>query len=206
MYKNIIFDFDGVIVDSVDIKTDAFVLLYEKYGKRISDRVKDYHLKNNGISRFEKFKYFEEILLKKKIDSERISVLSENFSKLVLDMVINSNYIPGALNFIKNNINLNQFICTGTPQDEIDVIVEKRNIKKYFNGVYGSPKNKIELIKNIISDFEINISETVFFGDSISDYIAAKSYNMDFIGITIDKSLFPNHINIYKDFLKVNFD
>ena len=53
-----IFDFDGVLVDSVELKTIAFVHLYEEYGSHIVDLVIAFHCKNGGMSRFEKFKYF----------------------------------------------------------------------------------------------------------------------------------------------------
>ena len=58
MIKNIIFDYDGTIADSVNIKTEAFAELYRNYGKDIESKVVKYHLNNGGVSRFEKFKYY----------------------------------------------------------------------------------------------------------------------------------------------------
>ena len=57
MIKNIIFDFDGVILDSVNIKTEAFYKLFEQYGSKIANQVVDYHIINGGMSRFKKFEY-----------------------------------------------------------------------------------------------------------------------------------------------------
>ena len=54
-FSAIIFDFDGVIAESVEIKTEAFRDMYSSYGKDISDSVVDHHLINGGMSRFEKF-------------------------------------------------------------------------------------------------------------------------------------------------------
>ena len=51
------FDFDGVIVDSVNIKTEAFAEIYKPYGQKIVDRVINHHISNGGMSRFKKFKY-----------------------------------------------------------------------------------------------------------------------------------------------------
>ena len=48
----LIFDFDGVICDSVNIKTQAFIELYKNYGSKIQEQVREYHLINSGISRF----------------------------------------------------------------------------------------------------------------------------------------------------------
>ena len=38
-YKGIIFDFDGVILESMDIKTDAFSYLFRNYPKDIIEKV-----------------------------------------------------------------------------------------------------------------------------------------------------------------------
>ncbi len=54
-YKVLFWDFDGVIKDSVDVKTKAFIKLFEEYGVGISTKVKEHHLANGGMSRFEKF-------------------------------------------------------------------------------------------------------------------------------------------------------
>ena len=61
--KAIIFDFDGVILDSVDVKTKAFKQMYSIYGDDVMRKVVDYHLLNGGISRYKKFKYFHENFL-----------------------------------------------------------------------------------------------------------------------------------------------
>ena len=54
-----IFDFDGVIAESVSAKTDAFREMYLPYGEEIANQVVDYHINHGGVSRFEKFKYWE---------------------------------------------------------------------------------------------------------------------------------------------------
>ena len=61
----IVFDFDGVIVDTASIKSKAFKLLYEEYGHRISQMVETHHLRHSGLSRYEKFKYYHKEYLHK---------------------------------------------------------------------------------------------------------------------------------------------
>ena len=63
MIKGIIFDFDGVIVDSVGIKSDAFAHLYNSYGTQIENKVVEHHEKNGGLSREEKIKYYHKNFL-----------------------------------------------------------------------------------------------------------------------------------------------
>ena len=63
MIKAIAFDFDGVLVESSNIKTDAFRRLFSDYPDKVDELV-EYHKKNMGISRYVKFQYFYEVLLK----------------------------------------------------------------------------------------------------------------------------------------------
>ena len=66
MIKNIIFDFDGVICESVDIKTDAFYEMYLPYGEEVALKVKEHHIANGGMSRYDKFRHYEKVFLDKK--------------------------------------------------------------------------------------------------------------------------------------------
>ena len=43
MIRAIIYDFDGVICDSVHIKSEAFVEPYTPFGDEIASAVKEYH-------------------------------------------------------------------------------------------------------------------------------------------------------------------
>ena len=65
--KAIIFDFDGVIIDSVEIKDKAFGTIVKKNTKKIRDKFLKYHKKNLGLSRQVKFKFLFEKVLKKNI-------------------------------------------------------------------------------------------------------------------------------------------
>ena len=38
-YKALFFDFDGVLADSVEVKTNAFAKLFEKFGSEIQAKV-----------------------------------------------------------------------------------------------------------------------------------------------------------------------
>mgnify|MGYP003389460148 FL=1 len=103
MIKNIIFDYDGTIADSVNIKTKAFAELYRSYGEEVEKNVVKYHLAHGGVSRFDKFKYFHKEFLNIDLDKDKIQELAQKFSKLVIDKVVNAPYIEGAFEFISNN-------------------------------------------------------------------------------------------------------
>ena len=194
--KCIIFDFDGVIKDSVDVKTDAFAKLYKKESNQKLNMILDYHKKNGGISRFEKFKYFEEKLLKKKLSEIELNNLSEKFSKLVIKKVINAKPILGVEKFLKylNSKNKILVVNSATPTEELEVIVKECKYKKYFRDVYGSPKSKKDNMKMILKKYELIPDQAIFFGDSINDYDCAISMGMPFCGIG----------NLFQDYISSN--
>ncbi len=203
-YSAFIFDFDGVIVDSVDVKTEAFELIYAPYGREVQDKVKAHHLANGGISRFEKFKFYHKNFLDLNISEAQVDELANRFSEIVMEKVVNAPYLFNSLEFIKNNFerNLPQFICTGTPENEILEICAKRNISQYFKGICGSPLGKTELLKNILDTYGYQNSEVVFFGDSINDYQAAINNNIDFFGCN-NHSLKDISLEYFDDFLSL---
>lgn len=189
-YKVFFFDFDGVIVDSLDIKAEAFGELFSKYGKGISKKVMDYHHNNGGVSRYEKFKYYYKNLLHKEINQRIINKLDKDYSKLVVKKVIAAPYIKGALAFIKrlNQMNKDCFIISGTPQKEVCYILKCKKIDKLFKDAVGSPKNKIINLGNLLRKYMINSNEAVYFGDAKSDLKAAKVFGVDFVSVINGKS------------------
>lgn len=70
MIKNIIFDFDGVILDSVPTKTEGFKKLFQNFSTDAVNKLVLYHELNGGKSRYVKIKYFFNELLHKNISEQ----------------------------------------------------------------------------------------------------------------------------------------
>ena len=96
MIKAIIFDFDGVILNSNHIKTKAFKDLYKDQKKNVLMNIIKYHKINTGISRVKKIEYFQKKILKKNYTQNEIHNKSKQFSNLVLDKVIKSSHLSNA--------------------------------------------------------------------------------------------------------------
>jgi HAD superfamily hydrolase (TIGR01549 family) len=202
--KAIIFDFDGVILDSVNVKTDAFREMYTIYGDDVAQRVVDHHVRNGGISRYEKFKYCHKHFLNISLSSTEVDHMASEFSKMVFTKVCNSEYIQGALEFLNySHEKYLTFICTGTPESEIIQILKSKNLGKYFNAVYGSPKTKGEIIKNIMNDRNLHSEEILFIGDAMTDYNASQETDVNFIGIRNKDTIFPEDVVQIDDLMKI---
>jgi beta-phosphoglucomutase-like phosphatase (HAD superfamily) len=200
-YKCLIYDFDGVICDSVNIKTEAFESLYTSYGKDVVKKVREYHLLNGGISRFEKFKFISKSILNQDITEIELEKLGRKFSEIVLNKIINAPINQGVIEFIESNISHSlQFICSGTPHEEMTHIIIEKRMEKYFNGVFGSPDSKSKVINHILSKYELEPNQVIFFGDAMTDYNAAKETSIDFIGIENKDTHFPNETITIKCF------
>ena len=185
MLKAIIFDFDGVVADSVQVKSEAFANLYKPYGKIIVEKVVEHHKNNGGMSRFEKIKLYHETFLNEKITDNAIEALAHQFSDMVMKKVIDSPYVPGVLEYIKKSyLQYKLFISTGTPTNEMKQILIGRGISKYFTGVYGSPEKKDAHIAKIISKYSYVPNEIIFYGDAYTDVDAAETAGIPFVLVT----------------------
>ena len=177
-----IFDCDGVILDSNKFKSNAFtVALTDEPPDLVTEFVK-YHKENGGISRYEKFRYYFEVM-KKQVEAEaEIKKALNNFAAIVSKGLISCNYIPGALEFIEYLFKLNKrlFVVSGSDEKELIQVFRQRGIEYYFEKIYGSPTNKTENTREVISSMS-NGKNGLFFGDSQSDYSASKKFDLDFI-------------------------
>ena len=179
--KNIFFDFDGVIKDSVEVKKLAFIELFQSFETNILNKIEKHHISNSGMSRYEKIPIYLKWAGKENTESE-IENYAEKFSLLVKERVISSNWVDGVESFIKSKTNSQLFfILTATPQDEIEEILDKIKIRHLFDEVIGSPMKKIDAIKIILSSYYIAPSNSVMIGDSKVDFDAALYNSVPFI-------------------------
>ena len=182
MVNAIIFDFDGVVLESLNVKTNAFKKLYEPYGSDISKRVVEHHLENGGVSRFDKIKFYHNIFLGEDIDEKKIQKIAQKFSEMVVNEIMKVPFVDGAKQFIEDNYKRYlMFISSATPTNELNFICKQRKIAKYFQGIFGSPDSKSKHISSIITNYSLNNREIVFIGDSSSDLDAANTHNLTFI-------------------------
>lgn len=184
-WQAVFFDFDGVILDTADIKTRAFEQMFLSYGTKVAKEVVSYHLQHEGVSRFEKFSYFYENILKQEITEEKLNHLGEVFAGLVLQAILESPFVDGALEVLEqvNIIDIPAYIVSGTPCEEINYIVEKKRLSHFFKEVHGSPKQKGQIIKDILSQNGYQWARCLFIGDAMTDYNAALETGVCFLGI-----------------------
>lgn len=201
MIKAIIFDFDGVILESAIIKTEAFGEVVKDYPSEQAQAFVDYHMSHMGISRHVKFKYFIEEILHEKYSDKKEQILADAFESIVFERVMKCAFVPGAHDFLEGNyLKYDMFIASGTPDDEMNRIIDGRNLRKYFKDIYGTPMKKPEIIKSILDQYGWVPDEVIFVGDAGTDLNAAKETGLFFVG----RSTTENEITFKDVVYKVN--
>ena len=183
----VFFDFDGVVLDSARIKTEAFPLVFSHLPEH-KQAIVDYHIANQGISRYEKFEWIYSTLLKEELTEEKSKELGERFSEIVLDRVMKCDPIPGALQFLQflKDKGIPAVVASGTPYKELLTIIHQRDLDHFFADIWGSPMHKEEIIKILTGIHGIAPENCLFLGDASTDYKAANKKGVPFQAIYSD--------------------
>lgn len=202
-WQAIIFDFDGVVVESGKIKTQAFAELYRPYGEEIVAAVVQFHNQNGGMSRYRKFRHFQQHFLNKppltEIEEKQLDI---RFSELVVEAVIAAEAVPGAVELIRQQAGrIPLFVASGTPEAELKVIVERRGLTPYFTEVRGAPALKPTIIAEILSAYALKPESVLMIGDAMADLEGAQANNTAFLGRIFpgDPNPFPEHVEVVPD-------
>jgi len=184
MIKNILFDFDGVILDSMPIREFGFSEIFKKYQKEDVEKLLVFHNQNGGWSRFLKIRHFYENILKKEISDNEVQKYTEKFSQIMKKELVNKKYlILETIQFLEwAESKYNLHIVSGSEHNELNYLCEKLGVDKYFKTINGSPTKKGVLVKDILENFNYLKSETILIGDSINDFQASQENNIKFYG------------------------
>lgn len=178
----IVFDFDGVILESGPIKTRAFVELFSAYPDSVN-AIREYHLANVGVSRYRKFAYIYANLLHAPLRDEDSEMLGRRFEDLVFEQILQCPAVPGAVEALAtlHAAGVPLFVASGTPEEELRRIVTLRSLGAYFTGVFGSPARKPDILRSILATQGAAAANALFVGDGRSDYDAAREVGVPFV-------------------------
>ena len=201
--KVIALDFDGTLVDSNCIKDQALETIFSDWPEH-KDTMMKWHMARNTIDRREKFCYFVEKVLCQWDDEELINQLTDKFSELTRQAIVKCPMVAGAQNFLDEHLNkVPLFLISATPQNELDEILERRGLGRYFKRTYGAPINKVAVLKQIMVDKKASPNEMLYIGDSSEDQLVAESLSIHFIGRQSDRELNGVTYSVYTDFIKI---
>ena len=182
-YKNLVFDFDGVLVESNEIRFNGFRYLFKGFPKTQVEELVAYAKANGGVSRYEKIVYFFQKIRGETITEERVQNLAAQFSDIVWRDVVEAEPVKGSVEFLEKNLpKLNFALVSGSDQAELRMVCRERRIDHFFKIILGSPVKKKDNIARLLKDLGWRSEETVYIGDSSNDLEASEDNCIDFIG------------------------
>lgn len=182
-YKTIVFDCDGVVLNSNVVKTEAYFRTAKQLGAtdQQAQALVDYHVQLGGISRYHKFDYYLREILHKPADKASIQRLLDAFSSELEEGLMDCEVADGLHALRTLTADANWLILSGGDQNEIRDLFKKRDLSVLFDGgLFGSPDNKDEVLAREIASGNIQFP-ALFLGDSKYDFEAANRAGLDFI-------------------------
>ena len=177
----VFWDFDGVIKDSVMVKSAGYEKLFLPFGEDVVKRVNKHHNVHGGISRYEKIPLYLS-WAGEPANPIQVQDFCDRFSDLVQQAVVDSPWVPGVCEYLSSHYADQCFVLiTGTPQKEIEEILHALNITRYFRNVYGAPKAKTIMVKDVLERLSCPFEQALVIGDSGTDLEAAKNNNVAFL-------------------------
>lgn len=182
MLRALAFDFDGVLVESEEIKTSAFAELFAAEGPEVVARIVAYHRANGGVSRFEKFRTIYRDILQRPLDEATFQALCDRFAALVVGRLVAAPWVEGAQEFLlAHRGRYRFFVISGTPEHELKEIIRCRRMGQFFDEVLGSPTPKAALLSGLLERHRLHPREVLFIGDAQTDWLAAQQLEVPFI-------------------------
>ncbi len=183
-YPRCIFlDFDGVIMDSMALKLDAYCFALKEYGFPRTE-IRKQQLLYAGLSRSRALPLMFELLAGKSLPEDAgervLRLFAEEDDRLRPEMRLK----PGALEFLKTfHERVPLVIVTGTPQEAIDKTTALFGLRSFFLEIRGYPPVKSEHLKAVLAGLHLEPPQTLFVGDALQDHKAAMETGIPFIGI-----------------------
>lgn len=189
--KTLIFDCDGVILNSNSLKNSVFEELTLEWGQEAADRFVSFVSESRGQSRFDLFEHFVRGILPAmgyvhpfNYQSRLIARLISNFSGMVSECLLQCERVEGLHDLRQQFGTQTWLVASAGMADEIRNVFEKKKILDLFDGgIFGAPSPKPDIFRRLKAAGTIK-QPSVFLGDSISDYEAAVQSDIGFIFVS----------------------
>lgn len=176
-----VFDCDGVILDSNRVKTDAFYNATLPYGEAAAAAMVDYHVRNGGVSRYQKFAYFLEHLVPIDASGPDLQALLAGYAAEVSNGLMTCEVAEGLEELRQRTAGVRWLVASGGDQAELREVFKARGLMECFDGgIFGSPDTKEQIVRREVENGNIRMP-ALFIGDSRYDHQVAQQHGLEFV-------------------------
>jgi phosphoglycolate phosphatase-like HAD superfamily hydrolase len=187
--KALVFDFDGTLVDSNEIKWRAFEICFAEFREQL-DGITAYCRQNNHTGRSEKFRYVYEHILGLDYNAGIERALEDRFAAATTCQIIEAPEIPGASRLLAGAASCHiMALLSSTPHEPLLQIVSERGWRSYFTEIQGAPVNKAAWLRAFRERHGLGEHDMVFFGDTPEDAAAARAAGCTFVAVGRDRHM-----------------
>ena len=180
--KGVVFDFDGTLVDSNEIKRRGFDFAFAAYPDRLAE-IRAYCYGFNHTVRGEKFRHVTERILGLEYTPELEKLFHERFADFTTESIVAAPEIPGAAAFVRSLAALRPALLSSTPTAILLQILDRRGWRSLFPTVQGAPVDKREWLRDFQDALGCRPEEVLFFGDTDEDANAGREAGCTFVRV-----------------------
>ena len=178
----VIFDCDGVILQSNSLKSNAFAEVLQGYEPRLVTEFVNWHRATGGVSRYFKFEhFFRKVLIDPDWEEKTVQACAD-FAVLVSDGLKACDTIPGfeLLAAQLHEKDIPMAVNTGGAEDEVRRVFAERGMAKSFQTIFGSPETKRGNMEKL-KDLGLAVPGSTYLGDAELDFVLAHDFGLNFI-------------------------
>lgn len=183
IYKTIVLDCDGVVLNSNQTKVDAYYNTAKRMGgsDTQAQAFVDYHIKLGSIPRNDKIRYYITDIIKQPLTPELFQAFMETFTEILDETLMQCEVAPALMDLKQKTSQAKWMLMSGGDQEELRQIFPRRHLDHLFElGIYGGPTKKNEHLASLIADGSIQFP-ALFIGDSRFDHQSSTGAGLDFI-------------------------
>lgn len=179
-FATLVFDCDGVILNSNRIKTDAFRQVAMRYGPDAAEALVQYHVQNGGISRYRKFEHLLKGILGQAAGEAEIRELTDAYGECVYRELLRCAVSEGLHDLREVTAGQAWMVVSGGDEKELRRVFSARRLAPLFDrGIHGSPATKEQILEREIASGNLALP-ALFIGDSRYDHEAASRAGLRF--------------------------
>lgn len=183
-YRTLVFDCDGVILDSNKVRAQAFYNAALPYGQQHAEALREYHILHGGVSRYVKFEVLLRDMVGLPVTEEAMQQLLHAFTTEATKGLLTCPVAPGLQALREATPHARWLLVSGADERELRAVFAQRGIAAWFDGgIFGSPSNKDDILRREFAANNLH-QPAVFFGDSRYDHQAATGAGLDFVFVS----------------------